>query len=88
MPKLAFSVCRVGLGRVVLCDFLVGLLLAYVTKDAERTHEDESLDGHFKRDDGIYQVLGSFGVDAVKVVDVQTLGSTCRMNHIVELVSV
>ena len=59
----------------------------YGTKDAERADEYESLNGHLKVNDGIDEVLGALGVHLVEILDMQTLGCTCRMDDVVELVS-
>jgi len=84
--KLALAVCRVRLRHIVLTDFLIRLILADGSEDAERADKDKSLDGHSQMQDGIHQVLGALGVHLIEILCMQTLGSASCMHYIVELV--
>ena len=82
--QFALAVGSVGLRRVILAYRLVGPFLAYRTVDAQRTEVDETFEGHVQCEQGIHQVLRSFGVDAEEIVLVQAFGDACRMYHHVE----
>ena len=85
--QLAPSVFRIWLGCVALTDLLVGLLLLDGSEDAEAADKDKAFQGHPHFEDSLCQILGSFGIDAMEVLFVQTLRHTGGMHHIVEVVS-
>ena len=82
--ELALSVGGIGLRSIALANLLVGLRLTNSTEDTERAQIDKPLERHLHVQQRIGKVAGPFGVDTMKIVFVQTLRHTCRMNHIIE----
>ena len=84
----ALAVSRVRVGRIMFRDFLIRLFFSDGTEDAERADEYKPLDRHLEGDKRTYEIFGTLGVHPIEIFCMQTLGSACRMNHIVELLSV
>ena len=84
----ALAVSRVRVGRIMFRDFLIRLFFSDGTEDAERADEYKPLDRHLEGDKRTYEIFGALGVHTIEIFCMQTLGSACRMNHIVELLSV
>ena len=82
--QFAFTIRRIGQGSVVFVDFGKRFLFPDGTKHTQRTDVDEPLEGHLQLQNSIHQVLGTFGVDTVKIVRMNTFGDAGGMNDIVE----
>ena len=85
--ELAFAIGGVGLGRIGITDFLVGLLLTNRTEDAQRAQVDQSLQWHVHLQQSLHQMARAFGVHAEEVLLVLALRHTRCMHHVGELMT-